>query len=382
MKKEELAYEIEQLLIDAGHKVNKKVARAITKALKRIEAGEELYDVLEVSKLNKETQRILKEAAERAERMIDYEWENTVIEENDSKALIAAGAVALALKLKPDAKEYSFETADKVQSSKRTVEGVLTTALTNPGYVDLGPALRRFEAPVVFYNRVVTDGINDLRNGRRSYDAIVKKAVRDLTKSGLRYVNYESGHINRIDVAVSRAILTEMSHIQGDIAMENAREIGTEYFEVDWHAGARPDHAKWQGKVYTMEELETVCGFGEVTGLKGANCYHQIFPFIPGASKRNYTDEWLANQIIRENTPISYGGREYTTYEARQKQRDMETAMRAQREKISLLKGLNIEAKTDAAKYTAQRQNYERFSAAMGEKTHWDRVYRDGLGRV
>lgn len=382
MKKEELVYEIEKILIEAGQKVNKKVARAIERALKKANTGADIYEILEISKLNKETLRILENAKERAGVIVDQEWESTVIEENDHKALIAAGAVALALKLKHGSGHYSFEMADKVETAKRAVQGTITQALKSPGYMSVGPAFRRFEAPVVFYNRVVTDGINDLRNGRRSYDAIVKSAVRELTRSGLRYIDYKSGHTNRVDVAVSRAILTEMSHIQGDIAMENAQEIGTEYFEVDAHAGARPEHAEWQGGVYTMKELEDICGLGDVTGLKGANCYHQFFPFIPGVSKRQYSDKWLKEQIIKENTPVSFGGREYTTYEARQKQREMEAAMRAQREKITLLKGLNVESKTDYAKYTAQRHNYESFSAAMGEKTHFDRVYRDGLGRV
>ena len=380
MTKEELAEYLEELLQKAGHRITKKVAKAIAKAAKNIEEeGGDIYDTI---KLSRETQKILDEAKAQAERVLAQEWENVIEHEHDKEALIAAGVAVFALKMNPHSKHYSPKLEESVNTGYRNVQSVLSRSLLDVGYLSVGPVLKRFEAPTTFYNRVVTDAINDIRSGRKSYEAVVKKAVRDLTRSGLRYADYQSGHTNRIDVAVSRAVLTEISHIQGDIAMENAQELGTEYFEVDWHAGARPDHQAWQGKVYTMKELEDVCGLGTATGLKGVNCYHQIFPFIKGISQRNYTDAWLREQNRKENTPATFDGKQYTTYEARQKQREMETAMRIQREKITILKSLGLEQKTDRAKYSAQRRNYETFSSAMGEKTHYDRVYRDGLGRV
>ena len=39
----------------------------------------------------------------------------------------------------------------------------------------------------------------------------------------------------------------------------------------------------------------------------------------------------------KDNTPQSFDGKAYTAYEARQKQRKMETAMRAQRQKVKLM---------------------------------------------
>lgn len=88
----------------------------------------------------------------------------------------------------------------------------------------------------------------------------------------------------------------------------NAQRLGTQYFEVTWHAGARPDHAVWQGKVYTKEQLTTKCGLGTGPGLLGWNCCHTYYPFIPGISERLYTDEWLAEQNAREATPKRFRG--------------------------------------------------------------------------
>mgnify|MGYP002508528592 CR=1 FL=1 len=69
-----------------------------------------------------------------------------------------------------------------------------------------------------------------------------------MTASGLRTVDYASGHSNRVDVAARRALLTGMGQLTGHISDMNGQLLGTDKFEVDWHHGARPDHAKWQGR--------------------------------------------------------------------------------------------------------------------------------------
>ena len=126
--------------------------------------------------------------------------------------------------------------------------------------------------------------------------------------------------------------------VQGKINEQVAAELHTDMYEVSYHVGARPSHQPWQGRVWSMEQLRSVCGLGSVTGLCGANCYHDYKPFPPG-SVRTYTDDQLAETVKKENATKQYNDREYNTYEALQQQRKMERVMRAQREKIKLLEG-------------------------------------------
>ena len=84
-------------------------------------------------------------------------------------------------------------------------------------------------------------------------------------------------------------------------------------YEVSWHAGARPDHAAWQGKVYTMEQLKRICGLGTGLGLLGWNCRHEYYLFFLG-SERRYTDKWLAEQNAKEARTQPFRGREYNLY--------------------------------------------------------------------
>lgn len=225
----------------------------------------------------------------------------------------------------------------------------------------------------------------DIVSGAFDYNSVLRRTVTQLTNSGLRTIDYVSGWHNRVDVAARRAVMTGLSQITGKITDYNAKKLGTEYFEVAWHAGARPTHAVWQGKVWTKEQLVSVCGLGTVTGLLGANCYHEYYPFFPGISERNWTDQWLEEKNQEENKPKEFQGKEYTVYEAKQRQRQMETAMRAQREKVRALqkgKADQDEILAHKIKYQGQLNEYARFSKKMGLRQERERIYLDMKGRV
>ena len=76
------------------------------------------------------------------------------------------------------------------------------------------------------------------------------------------------------------------------LADDIAEEMGTNHWYVTQHLGARTtgvgyeNHAQWQGKVYTNEEMETVCGEDHPSGrgFNGYNCAHRKIIFIPGVS--------------------------------------------------------------------------------------------------
>lgn len=82
-----------------------------------------------------------------------------------------------------------------------------------------------------------------------------------------------------------------------------------------------------------------------------------------------------------ENTPKEYDGKKYTAYEAQQRQRKLETSMRADRQQIELLTqgGANDDTITGAkVKYFQRQDEYVKFSKAMNLPQQWERVTIDG----
>lgn len=272
-----------------------------------------------------------------------------------------------------------------VEAAKAQTQSSLTNFTKTLGVVSAVNGQMTFLPLTEFYKKELDAAIMDIGSGAFDYNSVMKRTVTKLANSGIRTIDYDSGYSSRLPVAVRRAVMTGVSQLTGQISQMNAQKLGTDYFEVDYHSGARPEHREWQGKVYTMQQLIDVCGLGTATGLNGINCYHEYYPFFPGISERNWTDEWLEEQNRLEDEPRAYRGKEYTRYEALQKQRQMETSMRAQRQKV---RGME-EAKCDKddiiiakAKYQGQMAEYREFSDAMGIKTQMQRVYIDGLGRI
>ncbi len=234
-----------------------------------------------------------------------------------------------------------------------------------------------------YYQDKIDEIITDITLGTFDYNSTLRKAVNEMTNSGVRFIDYASGRSNRITVAARRSVMTGIAQITGEVVDYNANKLNAEYFEVSAHAGARPEHAAWQGKVYTKEELTTICGLGSVTGLLGANCYHTYYPFFPGLSERAYTDEELKKYKL--DRPKVYKGEEYTQYEALQLMRRLETTMRSQREKIVALKAGGASEDTireSRAKYRVEMAEYKHIAKFFDLKEQKERIYIDGLGRV
>ena len=295
--------------------------------------------------------------------------------------------------------EDNYELQQITEAMIKQTEGELTNITKSMGFMlDYGGDRGLVYTPLSqIYNEYLDQAMVDLTSGAFDYNTLIRRTVDQLTRSGLRTdhafsvnsddytgIDYPSGWHNRIDVAARRAILTGVSQLSGRIMDMNAESLGVDKFEVSWHVGARPDHAAWQGKVYTRKGLEDICGLGTGAGLLGWNCRHEYYLFFPG-SERLYTDEWLEEQNAKEAQKKSFRGKEYNTYEATQKQRQLETNMRAQREKVRLLQTAGAdpdEITIERCKYQAQLDEYKAFSKAMKIPQQRERIYYDLKGRV
>lgn len=234
-----------------------------------------------------------------------------------------------------------------------------------------------------YLKRSLDKAVMGIATGTKTYSQAVGDVIDEMTASGVRTVEYASGKSDRIEVAARRAVMTGVAQMTDKINEKNAEELGTKYWEVEWHMGARNtgtgyrNHQSWQGKVYSEEEMRTVCGKGELLGFAGINCYHIAFPFISGISKRKYTDEWLAEQNRKENEKKPYRGREYDTYAALQHQRALERTIRKRKQDVELLKAANAdkdEITNAGCRLQAVNQEYVRFSKEMGLRQQGERL--------
>lgn len=243
--------------------------------------------------------------------------------------------------------------------------------------VDAG---RTMLPPAKAYQWALDNATMQIQSGAINYNQVIKSAVKQLADSGLKVVDYESGHRDQIDVAVRRAVMTGVNQICAKYTEQLAEYLETPYFEVSAHSGARDkpgpspwsSHKDWQGKVYSIRagdiypNIYEVCGLGAVDGLEGVNCRHRRFPWVEGVSERTYTDEQLEH--IDDGLGCTFEGKTYTAYEATQEQRKVERTIRKlKREKAAYrAAGLKGDAMALNTRLHRLSTKYKAFSEEAG----------------
>ena len=251
--------------------------------------------------------------------------------------------------------------------------------------VDAG---RTMLPPAKSYQWALDNAVMQVQSGAISYNQAIKSAVKQLADSGLKVVDYESGHRDQIDVAARRAVMTGVNQICAKYTEQSAQYLETPYFEVSAHAGARDkpgpspwsSHKDWQGKVYSTRSgdiypsIYEVCGLGAVDGLEGANCRHRRNVWVEGVSERTYTDEQLEH--IDDDLGCEFDGKKYTAYEATQMQRRVERQIIKQKRLVTAYKASEQKDEYYAAKAKLVRLNakYKAFSEAAVLPMQWERT--------
>lgn len=166
-------------------------------------------------------------------------------------------------------------------------------------------------------------------SGAFSPQQAIIDAIKQVAADGA-FVLYPSGHRDRLDVAVRRNVMTGISQTTGEICLANARELGCDLMEITAHAGARPSHAIWQGRIVSLSgrrgylSLSDI-GYGTGSGFKGWNCRHDWYPYFEGSTKM-YSEKDL-KELDAKNIKFPDGSM-HTLYEAEQHQRAFERKIR------------------------------------------------------
>lgn len=220
-----------------------------------------------------------------------------------------------------------------------------------------------------------------IESGAFSYQQAVRDAISQAAANGA-WVQYPSGHRDRLDVAVRRAVLTGVNQTAAEISLGYADDMGCDLVETTAHPGARPEHMIWQGKIFSHSghsskypAFISSTGYGTGSGLCGYNCRHSFFPYFEGLSERAYPRERLREY---EEKSVSYQGEKVSYYDATQKQRGMEREIRASKRELA---ALDEAAKaTDDPVLQAQLEND--FAVASVTLKRREAALKDFLGQT
>lgn len=324
-----------------------------------------------------EVQRILK----LSDKAIDNLFKESALKSitNDNKIFEAGGLDGIKIEEHQKLKEL-------IDTYIKQTKGELSNFTNSLGFAERINGKIVYSSIAKFYQKHLDLAQMKVQTGVASYNTAVKEAVKKLTDSGIRYVNYESGWSNNIDVAVRRAVLSGTNQMATKMVDYNCDVLGIELIEVSAHSGARLSHQEWQGEVYTRgiatadyENFEDATNYGEADGLCGANCRHTYAPYIEGTVRT-----WSKEDLEKfKNETTEYEGKSYTEYEANQKQRQYERAIRQTKRELIGYKsaGLKDDFNTSATKLQQQKRAYESFSKGTGLRVKNERHQVYGFDR-
>ena len=182
-------------------------------------------------------------------------------------------------------------------------------------------------AQTQFYN-AINNAYMYTSTGVKSYTQAIIDEIKNLSNQGA-VITYPSGARRSMESAVRTNVVTAINQNCGKIQEARADEMGWDLMEITAHSGARPEHARWQGKIVSLSGKKGYLskrdiGYGEVDGFKGINCRHDWHPYLKGSTKA------YSNKQLKEwqNEKVEYNGKKISKYEATQKQRAMERRIR------------------------------------------------------
>lgn len=225
------------------------------------------------------------------------------------------------------------------------------------------------------FERALDRAYMQVTSGAFDVNTAVRNAVKDLARQGVGAIEYP-GRTESLEAAVRRAVVTGVNQTSLQLQDELADEMGCDLVETTAHGGARPEHAVWQGKIFSRSgkhpkypDFVKETGYGTGAGLGGWNCRHSFFPYFEG-SQRAYTDKMLQDYETKKYT---YNGQKMTEYEATQTQRHIERQIRRWKREFCAMDAAGLDTGEAAAKVARWQKTQRDFIAQTGLKRQYDR---------
>lgn len=184
----------------------------------------------------------------------------------------------------------------------------------------------------------------------RTDDTRLNTVFKKLANKGITiYESFGGGKSKNysIENVLRRDVMYKVNQANSKVNMENFQKSSAKFIQVSSHPTARTwnkymkfpyeDHSSWQGKVYYSrdgeaiagyEEFESTCGYGELLGIGGINCYHQF--------EMNYTGDNVATKYSEKEVERNY--------QLSQQQRAYERAIRQLKQAKSVYEEAGNEA--------------------------------------
>lgn len=353
MLSEDVMEKLSERLTNRINETNEYILKRIGECVKKIGAlpFSKAQQLAQILKYGGDYNKIVKKLAEL-----------TGLNVNEIKKIFTEAAKANQAFVKPfyEYRNVGFTPYDENEALKRQVEAI--AKITQNQYLNiaktsgLGYLIKDKDRNIVFrsldyvYKEVIDRAVLSVAQGKTTFDTEMYGILKDIGKSGLRYIEYETGNIRRLDSAVRMNLLDGLRSMVIETGQEFGKEFGADGVEISVHEYPAPDHAQVQGKQFKNQEFQKFQNDEVAKSYDGVkfspefnghdrrsigqyNCYHYTFPVVLGVSEPLYSKDELRKILERNAKGFNIDGKHYKTkYEGTQMQRQLETRIREQKD--------------------------------------------------
>lgn len=232
------------------------------------------------------------------------------------------------------------------------------------------------------YKKAVDEAVTATQLGATDYNSAIRGVMRQVSGEGLR-VQYENGLTRRLDTAVRQNVTNAVRQINQDVALQTGQEFGADGVEISVHINSADDHADIQGEQYTLEEYDNLQTSLD-RPIGDYNCRHFARPILIGISEPAYSKEQINSMREKAQEQIEIDGVTKSRYEWTQVQRQLETAVRYQKDDAVLFAASGDKAGRRAAQANidALTKQYQSVSKSARIPTYTERMAVSGFRPV
>ena len=211
------------------------------------------------------------------------------------------------------------------------------------------------------YKYVIDKCVVAISQGKETYQQSMRSTLKQLSSSGVRKIEYESGYSRRLDTSVRMNVLDAVREVSNQSQMLFGEEFDYNAVEVSHHSNSAPDHSnndiengkfdidghqfvkldilKEQikngiEKEITLKDIDEVNHRVKCKGkwyydfdyinnnlnrpVSTMSCYHYIFSAVLGVSRPQFTDKQLEEDKKKNNDGFDFEGKHYTFYDGEQ----------------------------------------------------------------
>ena len=224
------------------------------------------------------------------------------------------------------------------------------------------------------YKDIIETTVAKVITGMATPQKALDETIMKFQERGFYGYTDRAGRRQRADAYARTVIKTTARRTFNEMRMRPAQELGIDTFYYSIKAAAREMCAPLQNQIVTTGRARTEegvkifalddYGYGKPGGCQGINCGHTMTPFIPGANYMPDIDDDLKG--LTEEQAIKNAN-------VQSKQRAMERAIRASKERLHVAETMHNEELT--AKYKTRLTEQKRALKSYVDKHSF--LYRD-----